>query len=259
MRSAFVIAMLGLMSVTIFAQQSSLSAPDIDVLLAKLRSNSGGERDSAYERLKAIPAALQNPKVKAALLDLLDRETQRMIGTPRLGDSEVGVGTEGFAEYYSELSSTASDIGDWDDPHQVCVLVRGAGTPPARSAQEAASRERVAWPCLQQMAVDHAPIERIAASRTLIELTRRAGSANDPAIGQNAKQTIVHLLHDQNESVRAETINSLEQFGTEDMISELKQVAESDPAVAKRTQNYWLRNRAAKAIVAIQKRSSQQQ
>jgi hypothetical protein len=67
----------------------------------------------------------------------------------------------------------------------------------------------------------------------------------------------VHALHDQNESVRTETVESLEKFGTEDMIPVLKEVAESDPAIGKTTQSYWIRGYAAKAIAAIQKRASQ--
>jgi len=258
-RRIVIVVAIGILSLNVGAQQTSLSAQDVDRLLVRLHSNDAGDRNAAYERLKARPAALQNPKVKTALLDLLERERLRMIGTPMTGANEDGIGTEGFAEYYSDLSSTVAEIADWDDPHQICILVRGAGTPPSRSAEQAASRELLAWPCLQQMAVSRAPLERIGASRILLELRERAENANDPVFEQNTKQTIVHLLHDQAESVRLETINSLEKFGTEDMIPDLKHVAESDPAISQRTHKYWLREKAAKAIVSVGERSSQGQ
>lgn len=257
MRTTLAVITLALMATNLAAQQNSMRKPDVESLILQLGSNDGGERDQAYEQLKHDPEALRDSKVKAALLDLLDRETQRMIGAPRAGDNEDDIGTEGFAEYFSSLSSTASSIGNWDDPHEACILVRGAGVPPSRSSTEAALRERVAWPCLKEMSVSRFPLERISASRIVMELSARAGDSIDPGIAKESKETVVTLLHDQNESVRGETINSLEKFGTKDMIPALRQVAESDQAVGKTTHGYWLRGRAAKAISTIQRRDEQ--
>jgi hypothetical protein len=127
----------------------------------QLRSNDGGDRDRAYAQLKSDPETLGSSKVKAAFLDLLDRKTQRMIGAQRPGDSRDDIGTEGFAEYFSDLSSTVASIGDGDDPHQVCILVRG-GVPPTHSPTEAASRERTALPCLKVMSVSRYPLAQLS-------------------------------------------------------------------------------------------------
>lgn len=238
------------------AQQAAAST--LDAAIVKLHSNNNGDRDKAYAQLKSDPAALRNPKLKAALLELLDRETRRMVGMPEAGDSVGDIGSEGFAEYFANLSSTVANIGDWDDSHQICILVRGAGVPPSHSSEEAATRERLALPCLREMSTGKSPLDRDTASRVLIELSARAGGALDPVVAQESKQMILNLLHDEDEGVRSETINSLEKFGTEDMIPALKQVAVSDPTMAKTSHNYWLRGRASKAIAAIQKRAQRQ-
>jgi hypothetical protein len=239
------------------AQQNSLQQTEIDALLVQLRSNDAGERDHAYERLKTDPSALRSPKVKAALLDLLDRETGRMEGTPRPSDSEDGVGTEGFAEYFNELASSVALFADWNDPRQACIMVRAGGVPPSISPAEAAMREKVAWGCLKKMSESVSVLDRCNASRIVMDLSGRAGEALDPPIARETKETVVHLLHDRDAGVRVEAIDSLEKFGTEDMIPALAQVAESDPAVAQTTHTYWLRARATKAIAAIQQRAGQ--
>ena len=88
-------------------------------------------------------------------------------------------------------------------------------------------------------------------------MSAKAGNALDPAIAQGTRQIIVRALHDQDESVRGETIKSLEKFGTVDMIPALKQVAESDPAVDRVDHSRWMREWATKAITAIQARAGQ--
>jgi hypothetical protein len=242
-----------------FTQQTSAHKTGLATLLMQVRSNDAGIRAQAYEQLKSDPAALRDPKVKEALLDLLDREDQRRRGTPRSGDNEDGVGDEEFAEYFSDLAETVASIGNWNDPHQVCILVRGAGVPPSHSPQQAALRERVAWPCLKEMSGSSRILDRADASVILVELSAKAGSALDPSLAHEMKQIVIHALHDQDESVRDETVKSLEKFGTEDMIPALRQIAESDSAVDTVNHTFWIRSRAVKAIAAIQKRAGQQE
>jgi hypothetical protein len=67
-------------------------------------------------------------------------------------------------------------------------------------------------------------------------------------------------LRDPDVGVRASTVNALERFGGTDMIPALQEIARSDPA-SEKTDNGGercpIREYAAKAIDAIQKRSGQ--
>jgi hypothetical protein len=170
-----------------FAQQNLPSKVNTDALLVRLRSNDGEERAQAYEQLKSDSTALRRANVKAALLDLLDRESQRMRGVPRPGDDEDAVGSEGFAEYFSELDSTVDSFTDWSDPHQACILVKSGDVPASSSSTEAATRERVAWQCLKEMSVSNVMLDRVNASRIIIELSARAGDALDPNTVQETR------------------------------------------------------------------------
>ncbi len=182
----------------------------------------------------------------------------RGVPTPDEQDSgDGGVGSEGFAEYFSELVETVGFFADWTDQHQACILVKSGTVPPSDSPKQAAIHEQAAWPCLRQMSGSRVLLDRANASRILIELSANAGNALNPAIAQGTRQIIVGALHDQDESVRGETTKSLEDFGTVEMIPALKQVAESDPAVDSVDHSRWIRERAAKAITAIQERAGQ--
>jgi len=244
--------------------------PDADVsaLLAKLRSSDGGERAQAYEKLRSDSMALEAPKVRAALVDLLDRENlesdSRMREALRRakepthktkGENEAR--GEGWAEYFSELVSTVASIADWSDPHQVCILAKAGYIPDSLSPSEAALRERVALPCLIQMSGSDLMLDRANATQMLIQLSAQARDALDANTGQQGSEIVLRALYDQDEGVRSETVKSLEQFGTQEIIPALKQVAESDPAVDKVNHSYWIREYAAKAIAAIQQRAGQ--
>jgi hypothetical protein len=74
-------------------------------LLAELGSNDSEARSGAFDQLRLDPAALRDPKVKAALVNLLDRQNKEPIR-----------GEEDFADYTSWLSDTVARIVDWNDP-----------------------------------------------------------------------------------------------------------------------------------------------
>jgi HEAT repeat protein len=237
------------------AQQNPQPKPDIDTLLMQLQSKDSGKRYYAFEQLKSDPVALQNAKVKAALLDLLDYETEQTSDGPRPGNSMYDFGEEGFGEYISELSETVALLVDWDDQHQACRMVKDGIGPPSSTPEEAARREKLVWPCVKQISLPAARwLDRDSASRIIIQLSAHAGKALDPLIAKEANEMIVQFLKDPYEGVRDDTVEELAKFGTEEMIPALKQVAESDPAMDNVDHSYWIRKRAAKAIAAIQKR-----
>jgi hypothetical protein len=73
-------------------------------------------RSEALDQLRTDPVALRDPKVKAALIDQLDRESQEP-----MYDEE-----EDYASYLDWLADTVAKVVDWNNPRQVCVLANGA-------------------------------------------------------------------------------------------------------------------------------------
>ena len=57
-----------------------MNKTSVDDLLAKLRSKDGAKRAQAYDRVKSDPKALRGQNVKAALMDLLERESENARG-----------------------------------------------------------------------------------------------------------------------------------------------------------------------------------
>lgn len=123
-----VIALVVSATILCLGQQASLSESDMAGLLAKLRSSDIAVRAQAFEKLKSDPTAVRGAKVKAALLALLDREKEVHPQPTSDQDSREG-------EYIEELSDTVSDIADWDDPSEVCALVRKDLLPAGRTDQ----------------------------------------------------------------------------------------------------------------------------
>jgi hypothetical protein len=77
----------------------------------------GEER--CVRQLRLDPASLRDPKIKAALVNHLDRQNKE----PIHGEEED------FADDTSWLSDTVARIVDWNDPRQVCVLAISVDLP----------------------------------------------------------------------------------------------------------------------------------
>lgn len=235
-----------LLTLPSLAQQGSPQHIEIGALLVQLQSRDAGVRSSAYYQLVSDPAALQNAKVKAALLDLLGREARDVTNYD---------GGEGFAEYISDLSETVAPLVNWDDQHQACRTVKDGIAPPADTPEEAASREKLVWPCLKQISASNWILDRDSASRIVIELSAQVGKQLDPSIAQEARGMITNFLHDPYEGVRDDTVEELAKFGAEEIIPALEDVAQSDPSTDRVDHSHWIRKRAARAIAEIQKRA----
>jgi hypothetical protein len=221
-----------------FGQQSSSDQSDRAELLQKLHSVKVDERVSAYEKLSADSSALRDPDVKAALIDLLDRENH----------VELNAEQEGYVEYVSNLIETVTNFVDWTDQHQVCVLVHSAFPPKDGLAEH----PRIAMPCLLQKARSN---EGLTRGRAVAILVQALGTNElDPATVETIRKIVLGALHDQTFDVRVQTVEALERFGREDMIPALQQVAETDPTPAA-PNGYSIRKLAVNAIAAIQKRT----
>jgi HEAT repeat protein len=223
------------------AQQTPAPAPTRAELLAQLRSDDSGVRSSAVDQLRSDPAALRDPKVKVALVNLLDRENNETFSEEE----------EDYANYVDWLSDTVAKVVDWNDPHQVCVLANSADIP-----DELANHAKIAVPCLLQRFknVQHALRGRVVAA--MVQALAKGRTDLDAPTIQAVQQAMVTALHDPESGVRIDTVDALEKFGREDMIPALKVVAAKDP---ESSEGYWVRKRASEAITAIQKRTGQQQ
>jgi len=214
-------------------QLTSASSPSWVNLLVQLRSNDSEVRSGAFDQLRLDPTALRDPEVKAALVNLLDRENEETV----TGDEED------YSMYVDTLSDTVTKLVDWSDPRQVCILANSV-YPPAELADHA----RIAVPCLLRRLkknVPHTFQGQVVAM--MVQALAKGKRELDPAAMQAARQATLSGLHDPDEGIRMDTVNALGKFGGEDMIPALRVVAEKDPAIRE-----W----AAEAIVAIQQQTA---
>jgi len=237
MRSFLVITLVvGSLTVT-WGQQTPGPKATRAELLTKLRSDDVEERFEAYEQLHSDPDALRSAVVKAAFVNLLDRENHHVM----TGDEED------YAEYVSSLAETVAKFGDWSDPRQVCVLANSVDPP-----EELADHAKVAVPCLLQRSKSSSPLARGAAVALLVQALAKGRGDLDAGTVQTVRQVILNGLRDPDEAVKIPTLKALERFGAEDMIPALRNVAEADPDPS---EGYAIRKWAAEAIAAIQKRT----
>lgn len=229
-----------------FAQQHSPHDSDIDALLVRLRSSNGGDRDVAFYQLRSDPVALRSAKVQSALLSLLDRENHEADAGMHIGEGE------GYGEYISDLLGTVDNFADWNDQHQVCILVNAGATPESPLAAETAVRMKKAIPCLLEMSKG---TNRVIAVPMLVEAVAKSKDKLDFGTAQTVRNVILNALRDSDEAVRVFTVDALGKFGGEDVIPALKTVATTDPSPE--VQGHSIRKSAASAIAAIQNRAGQ--
>jgi hypothetical protein len=125
------------------AQQDSSAAG----LLLALKSENVQQRVNAFKKLKTDQGAIRRSDVKAALLDLLDRENRLIHGATLVDRGE------GYAEYIAELVDTVAAIADWHDPRQACILAEAPYNPDSKFADELAVKGgSQLTPCLLKIA-----------------------------------------------------------------------------------------------------------
>ena len=240
------------------AQQRIDSEPRIVMLLADLQSARASERARAFGDLRSDAASLNKSEVRAALVDLLDRENRYLDsllekaqrkGYPDEGDNA------GWAEYYSDLLDTVDGFVDWNDPRQACILVNANSSDDSAFAVEISDHATTTIPCLVKRSESVVSMNRAVAVPVLVQALAKAKAALESATIQAAKDTILRALHDPDDGVRASTVDALGSFGGTDMIPALKELSAHDrsPEIAGRS----IRKSAAAAIAKIQKRAGQ--
>jgi HEAT repeat protein len=241
------------------AQQSVPNKTGVVVLLTRLQSQSEEERSKAFEALRSSPAALKSPEVRAALLDLLDRENHerdaRLLqaqNSPQADKDEAE--DEGYAEYYSQVLGVVDSFADWNDPRQACILADASYNDDSAFAAEVAHHATVTLPCLMKKSESAITLERIVTVPMLVEVLEKAKDNLDPTTALAARQIVLGALQDPNEGVRAFTVNALGSYGGKDMIAALRKVAETDSSPE--VDGSSIRKAAAEAIAEIQKRTT---
>jgi hypothetical protein len=237
--------------------QKATQNPSVAELLAMIHSTEEPERAKAVEQLRSNPAYLQSPNVRAALLDLLDRENHELDsqlieaqkkGYPDEGDNAV------WAEYYGDLLGTVDSFADWNDPRQACILVYAGSSDDSAFAAEVADHAKVTIPCLLKRAESVVSINRAATIPVLVQALGKAKGTLDPTTVQSARRIVLGALQDPDEGVRGFVVHALGKFGSEDMIAPLRKVSESDPSPE--VQGHSIRKSAVEAIAAIEKRTA---
>ena len=255
MRTLFVFALATLMTLTAaWAQQAPAHKLSTTELIAQLRSDDAQVRSGAFESVRTDTVALRDPKVRAALIDLMDREnheTSDSVKDHRHAEYISSGEDEAGSEYIGALADSVAKIVDWSSPRQVCILADSVFPPP-----ELAAHAKVAVPCLLQRSNNAPPPVRGYVVALLVQALSKGRGELDAVTSQAVRQIILSALHDPDDVVKIPTVKALGSFGGEDMIPALRNVAETDPDPS---EGYAIRKWAAEAIAAIQKRAGQQQ
>jgi len=257
MRIALSTIAVFVMTLAILAQQTQQPDTKVASSLGKLHSEDWTERRTGYEQLRLDPEVLADKRVQDALLDLLDRENQLAESTNRegKGPSTTKKYGEAYGEYISALGETVDSFADWTNPQQVCIFVREVYSPNSRFAAKIASNGRASVPCLVRMYGSDVGLVRADAAAVLVQALAKSRAELDPDTIETARRTIMSALRDPHEAVRSHTVDALAKFGDEDMIAPLSEVAHSD--LSFEDNEYWIREKAAKAIAEIRRRAGQ--
>jgi hypothetical protein len=237
-----------------WGQQTPAHKPSTAELIAQLRSDDAQVRSGAFESVRTDTVALRDPKVRAALVDLLDRENHETSDSVKDHGHAEYIGSdedEAGSEYIGALADSVAKIVDWSSPRQVCILADSVFPPP-----ELAAHAKVAVPCLLQRSNNAPPPVRGYVVALLVHALSKGRGELDAVTIQAVQQIILSALHDPDDVVKIPTVKALGSFGGEDMIPALRNVAETDPDPS---EGYAIRKWAAEAIAAIQKRAGQQQ
>jgi len=243
--------------VNCWGQKTASTKAGVTVLLAKLHSTEESEREEAFEQLLSDPANLKSPAVQAALLELLDRERQKLdsdlLEAQKKGYPDEGDNSE-WGEYYSDLLGVVDSFANWNDPRQACILVDANPSDDSDFAAEIADHAKVTVPCLITRSNSAVSMIRAVAVPVLVQALTKASDTPDAKTIQTAKNIISAALQDSSDGVRAFTVHALGKFGSQDMIPALKKVAETDPAPEE--DGHSIRKQAADAVAAIEERTN---
>ncbi len=239
MRIAFITLAACAMLTAVWGQQASSQKSSPAELLRQVSSDEPVARNDALQQMHFNPTALRDPKIKIALVNLLDQENHRKFSED----------DEGYAEYVGLLAATTATVVDWNDQRQVCILADSVYL-----EDELADHAKASLPCLLQRFKNGPGRGKVAAM--MVQALAKGRNELDSATIQSTQEAILGALRDIDEGVRIDTVRALGKFGGADMIPALEEVAKTDKAVGKLDRSLWIREYAVKAIAEIQKRAA---
>lgn len=260
-RSNLVCVMVAAITVGCFGQGIQEHKGGSVQLLGDLRSGDPATRYRAFQQVRSNAGMLRDADVQSRLLDLLDQENRefdmrvRKAQQPELKDEDRRP-SDGNPQYMDALLTTVEAFADLHNSRQICLLVKAGYMPASPNASENALRAQAAMSCLQQLSKSDLALDRLKAAKIFVELLASARDRLDQDTTEAIRQAVMLALHDKDDSVRSQAVDTLESHGGTDLIPALREVAESDPAVSGATHEFWIRKEAAKAIAAIQQRES---
>jgi HEAT repeat protein len=240
MRSFLAVVLAVFITVTaVWGQQVSSQKASRAELLKHLSSDEPVVRNDAVEKLHSNHDALRDPKIKTALVNLLDKENH----------VKFSEDDEGYAEYVAWLAETTAKVVDWTDQRQVCILAGGVYL-----EGELADHAKASLPCLLKRFNNGPNGFRGKVAAMMVQALAKGRNDLDPATIEAVQKVTLSALHDSDDGVRIDIVEALGNFGTDDMIPALKAVADTDPA--REVHGHSIRKWAANAIEQIQKRAT---
>jgi hypothetical protein len=233
-----------------FAQPAQRS---LVAILSGLQARDWKVRADAVDTLKAD--TLRQPTVRRVLVQLLDREN-KALRDPARSRRSVEEG-EAWGRYYGKLEDRVSSFVDPGDVPSVSVLVESAYNPDSPLALELASYGQTVLPALMRINADPIPERRSNSYEVLGQVLRqhRLGKSRYPLTAESARDVEQRLrsgLRDPVPFIRGSAIRGVKAAGDVPSLPILEELRASDPYVLDGTTRFWIREQAAKAIVAIQ-------
>ena len=232
-------------------QQTSTSSASRAQLLAQLHSSDAEVRGDAFDQLRTDTVALRDPKVRGALIDLLDRENHETSDSVKDHAHAEYIGSgedEAGSEYIGALADAVAKIVDWSSPRQVCILADSVFPP-----DELADHAKVAAPCLlQRFKNAPAPFRGYVVAMLVQALAKGKGDL-DAGTVREIQNIILTTLRDPDHGIKGDVIRALGEFGGEDMIPALR--ASADAETSNEAGSRSIRRRTLQAIAEIEKRA----
>jgi hypothetical protein len=192
------------------------SSQDQSDFITQLKSNNWEDRAKAFYTIHSIDSSPDAKEIKAALLDLLDRENQLIESTLKESNGEKGVSVkygEGYSEYYSDLLRFVEKQSDLSDKRTLSIIVHGGYDPESVFAQKLMNRGEEIVPILMEMHKSDLYGARYNSVMMLGQLVGRYRSKVSDQTADQIMQILIASQFDSNPMVKAGAIKSLQRLG----------------------------------------------
>src|SRR5262249_34049213 len=192
------------------------SSQDQGDFITQLKSNNWEDRAKAFYSIHSIDSSPNAKEIKAALLDLLDRENQLLESTLKESNGEKGVSVkygEGYSEYYSDLLRFVEKQSDLSDKRALSIIVHGGYDPESAFAQKLMNRGEEIVPILMEMYKSDLYGEKYNSVMMLGQLVGRYRSKVSDQTADQIMQILITSQYDSNPMVKVGAIKSLQRLG----------------------------------------------